>query len=107
MLNQYCGYSLADDEILLLNIRGIWYFISDIGLRMLTPRELYNAQGFPPDYEIEVDCYGNAYPKKEQVARCGNSVPPPFATALVRANWPEACGKEINTMAALNDAWAV
>ena len=79
----------------------------DIGLRMLTPRELYNAQGFPPDYEIEVDCYGNAYPKKEQVARCGNSVPPPFATALVRANWPEACGKEINTMAALNDAWAV
>ena len=95
------------DRFGLVTVHGVDYQIVDIGLRMLTPRELYNAQGFPPDYEIEVDCYGNAYPKKEQVARCGNSVPPPFATALVRANWPEACGKEINTMAALNDAWAV
>lgn len=95
------------DRFGLVTVVGVDYQIVDIGLRMLTPRELYNAQGFPPDYEIEVDCYGNAYPKKEQVARCGNSVPPPFATALVRANWPEACGKEINTMAALNDAWAV
>jgi DNA (cytosine-5)-methyltransferase 1 len=97
----------AKDRFGLVTVQGVDYQIVDIGLRMLTPRELYNAQGFPPDYEIEVDCYGNAYPKKEQVARCGNSVPPPFATALVRANWPEACGKEINTMAALNDAWAV
>jgi DNA (cytosine-5)-methyltransferase 1 len=97
----------AKDRFGLVTVHGVDYQIVDIGLRMLTPRELYNAQGFPPDYEIEVDCYGNAYPKKEQVARCGNSVPPPFATALVRANWPEACGKEINTMAALNDAWAV
>jgi DNA (cytosine-5)-methyltransferase 1 len=97
----------AKDRFGLVTVHGVNYQIVDIGLRMLTPRELYNAQGFPPDYEIEVDCYGNAYPKKEQVARCGNSVPPPFATALVRANWPEACGKEINTMAALNDAWAV
>lgn len=37
----------------------------------------------------------------------GNAVPPAFATALARANWPEACGEEITTMAALNDAWAV
>lgn len=97
----------AKDRFGLVTVAGVDYQIVDIGLRMLTPRELYNAQGFPPDYEIEVDCYGNAYPKKEQVARCGNSVPPAFATALVRANWPEACGKELHTMAALNDAWAV
>lgn len=97
----------AKDRFGLVTVAGVGYQIVDIGLRMLTPRELYNAQGFPPDYEIEVDCYGNAYPKKEQVARCGNAVPPAFATALVRANWPEACGKEIKTMAALNDAWAV
>ena len=56
---------------------------------------------------IEVDCYGRAYPKKEQVARCGNAVPPAFATALVRVNWPEACGPEIDTMAQFNDAVAV
>jgi DNA (cytosine-5)-methyltransferase 1 len=97
----------AKDRFGLVTVAGVDYQIVDIGLRMLTPRELYNAQGFPPDYEIEVDCYGNAYPKKEQVARCGNAVPPAFATALVRANWPEACGKEIKTMAALNDVWAV
>lgn len=97
----------AKDRFGLVTVAGVDYQIVDIGLRMLTPRELYNAQGFPSDYEIEVDCYGNAYPKKEQVARCGNAVPPAFATALARANWPEACGKEIKTMAALNDAWAV
>ena len=95
------------DRFGLVTVMGVDYQIVDIGLRMLTPRELYNAQGFPPDYEIEVDSYGNAYPKKEQVARCGNAVPPAFATALARANWPEACGEEITTMAALNDAWAV
>lgn len=97
----------AKDRFGLVTVAGVDYKIVDIGLRMLTPRELYNAQGFPPDYEIEVDCYGNAYPKKEQIARCGNAVPPAFATALVRANWPEACGKEIKTMAELNDAVAV
>lgn len=97
----------AKDRFGLVIVKGVEYQIVDIGLRMLTPRELYNAQGFPPDYEIEVDCNGKAYPKKEQVARCGNAVPPAFATALVRANWPEACGKEIKTMAQLNDEWAV
>ena len=49
------------------------------------------AQGFPEDYVIDTDCYGNKYPKSKQVARCGNSVPPPFATALVKANWAERC----------------
>ena len=97
----------AKDRFGLVTVAGVDYRIVDIGLRMLTPRELYNAQGFPPDYEIETDCYGNAYPKKEQVARCGNAVPPAFATALVRANWPEACGKTINTMTEFHDAVAI
>lgn len=97
----------ARDRFGLVTVCGVDYQIVDIGLRMLTPRELYNAQGFPPDYEIEVDCYGNAYPKKEQVARCGNAVPPAFATALVRANWPEACGEELKTMASFHDVVAV
>ncbi len=86
------------DRFGLVTIEGQKYAIVDIGLRMLSPRELYNAQGFPVDYEIETDCYGRAYPKTKQVARCGNSVPPPFATALVRANAPEWCGKRIKTM---------
>lgn len=89
LLNKHCGYSLADDEILLLNIGGTWYYLSDISMRMLTPRELYAAMGFPPDYIIERDYMGNAYPKSQQVARCGNAVCPPMASAVVRANMPE------------------
>ncbi len=96
------------DRFGLVTIRGTKYQIVDIGLRMLEPRELYSAQGFPPDYEIETDCDGKAYPKKEQVARCGNAVPPPFATALARANAPEWCeGKKIATMAEWIDHVAV
>ncbi len=103
MLNQYCGYNLADDEILLLNICGIWYFISDIGLRMLTPRELYDAMGFPHDYIIDRDVNGNPITRADQVARCGNAVCPAVAEALVRANLPECCKKKIPDMAHLHN----
>ncbi len=99
LLNKYCGYDLKENELLLLQIEGGWWFIRDIGLRMLTPRELYAANGFPPDYIIDHDYQGNVYGKTKQVARCGNAVPPPFATALVRANLPEWCDKTITTMA--------
>ena len=98
LLNAYCGYAIAEDEILLLDVNGTLYFISDIGLRMLTPRELYAANGFPPDYIIDHDYTGKAYGKTKQVARCGNAVPPPFAEALVRANLPEMCGRRFETM---------
>ncbi|HEN3368817.1 TPA: DNA cytosine methyltransferase [Yersinia enterocolitica] len=67
------------------------YIIVDICMRMLIARELYNASGFPPDYIIDRDIDGTLWPKSEQVARCGNAVPPPFAEALVRANMPELC----------------
>ena len=122
LLNRYCGYELADDDLLLLNIGGTLYFIADIGLRMLSPRELYNAMGFPPDYIIDRDYMGNPYPKNEQVARCGNAVCPPMAAAVARANFPEyvakvitgakdvsqsKVGDTITTMAALLDMVAV
>lgn len=64
----------------LVSIAGEDCQIVDIGMRMLTPRELYRAQGFP-------DCYswGNLT-KTEAIAKCGNSVSPPVAKALVQAN---------------------
>jgi DNA (cytosine-5)-methyltransferase 1 len=102
MLNSYCGYSIAEDEILLLNIRGCWYFISDIGLRMLTPRELYDAMGFPHDYIIDRDINGNPISRADQVARCGNAVCPAVAEALVRANLPECCKNRIADMQELH-----
>lgn len=107
LLNTYCGYRLGPEDVLLFNIGGIAYFMADIGLRMLTPRELYRANGFPDDYIIDRDYKGNAYGKSKQVARCGNAVPPPFATALVRANLPEWCGRTITTMAGLEKEVAV
>ena len=67
------------------------YMVVDICMRMLEPRELYNANGFPRSYIIDQDIDGTRWPKSEQVARCGNSVPPPFAEALVRANMPQYC----------------
>lgn len=84
----------AKDRFGLVIVRGEPYQIIDIGLRMLTPRELFRAQGFPENYIIDHDADGKHYPKSAQVARCGNAVPPPFAEALVRANLPEMCGEE-------------
>ncbi|NLH01927.1 MAG: DNA cytosine methyltransferase, partial [Clostridiales bacterium] len=107
LLNKYCDYKLTANEVLLIWIAGTAYFIADIGLRMLTPKELYAATGFPNDYIIERDYLGNEYGKTKQVARCGNAVPPPFATALVRANLPEWCTKKISTMAELEREVAV
>ena len=108
LLNTYCGYDLGPEDVILFKIGGVWYYISDIGLRMLTPRELYRANGFPDDYKIDRDYTGKAYGKSKQVARCGNAVPPPFAAELVRANLPEWCaGVEISTMEELEKAVAV
>lgn len=107
LLNEFCGYTLAEDDVLLLEISGGLYYIADIGLRMLSPRELYNAMGFPPDYIIDRDYEGHEYKKSAQVARCGNAVCPPVASALVRANLPEWCGVTITTMAQLLDCVAV
>lgn len=110
LLNTYCGYDLGERDILLLEINGAFYYIADIGLRMLTPRELYNAMGFPADYIIDHDYTGRPYPKSEQVARCGNAVCPPMAAAVARANFPEYASKTgmtITTMAALLNVVAV
>ncbi len=95
------------DRFGLVTIHGVQYQIVDICMRMLEPRELYRAQGFPEDYIIDVDDKGNPYPRCQQVAKCGNSVPPQFATALVRANAPEMCTKHYQTMQQLNEDIAI
>ena len=100
MLNEYCGYDLKEDEIALLKINGKDYFISDIAIRMLTPRELYNAMGFPEDYIIDKDTTGKKISRAAQVARCGNAVCPAVAEALARVNI-EGTKKKIKTMDAL------
>ena len=72
--------------VVTVTIAGEEYVIVDIGMRMLSPRELFNAQGFPADYIIDRDAAGLPITKTAQVAKCGNSVCPPIAEAMVRAN---------------------
>jgi DNA (cytosine-5)-methyltransferase 1 len=64
-----------------VTLGGEEYALVDIGMRMLQPRELARAQGFPDSYILTGT-------KSEQVARIGNSVCPPVAEALVRAQFP-------------------
>ena len=104
MLNRYCGYALKENEVLLLWINRTAYFISDVAIRMLSPRELYNAMGFPPDYIIDRDVTGKKISRADQVARCGNAVCPAVSEALARANLPECRKKKIRTMDELHEA---
>ena len=61
-------------------VDGEPYVIADIGMRMLTPRELARAQGFPDEYKLTGT-------NTSQVARIGNSVSPNVARAIVGANF--------------------
>jgi DNA (cytosine-5)-methyltransferase 1 len=79
------------NKFALVTIKDEKYRIIDIGMRMLWPRELFNANSFPKNYIIDRDINGKLYPKKEQVARVGNSVPPELANAMVKSNVPELC----------------
>lgn len=80
----------ARDRFGLVTVAGQEYEIADIGLRMLAPRELFRAQGFPEDYIIgDNPAQGLTLTKSAQVRMCGNSVCPPLAAALVAANVPE------------------
>jgi len=76
------------DRFGLVTIHGQDYQIVDIGLRMLAPRELFRAQGFPDSYIIGDDpAQGLTLTKSAQVRMCGNSVCPPMARALINANF--------------------
>jgi DNA (cytosine-5)-methyltransferase 1 len=77
------------DRFGLVTVAGQDYVIADIGMRMLQPRELYRAQGFPESYQIDRGADGRQLSKAAQVRMCGNSVCPPVAAAIVRANFVE------------------
>jgi DNA (cytosine-5)-methyltransferase 1 len=74
------------DRLGLVTVKGWDYVIADVLLRMLKPRELFNAHGFPPTYIIDRDGDGKPFTQREQVSMVGNSVPPPVAAAIVHAN---------------------
>jgi len=86
-IQTYCGDDLSDDERMgIVTIKGLRCQIVDISLRMLKPRELYNAQGFRPDYIIDRTVDHKPITGTAQVRMVGNSVCPPAAEAIIRAN---------------------
>ncbi|SOD00202.1 DNA (cytosine-5)-methyltransferase 1 [Rhizobium sp. AN5] len=92
------SHGLWDErEFVTLEIDGLTFVVVDIGMRMLTPRELYTAQGFPADYKIDgyydrsrIGHNGGPqwvpFSKEVQISCVGNSVCPPVAKALAAAN---------------------
>ncbi len=74
----------------LVLVEGELHQVVDVGMRMLTPRELFLAQGFPQGYVIDRGLYEDGWrplTKTDQVRMAGNSVCPPVAAALVAANY--------------------
>jgi len=82
--------------VVTVTIDAVTYVIVDIGLRMLKPRELARAQGFPEGYVLDPIVRKMLRGKwvearltiAEQISAIGNSVCPPVARALVAANQP-------------------
>ena len=93
-------------DMVLVQHAGTWWVLVDITLRMLKPKELFKAQGFPEGYVIHeipnpallfgTDGHQVGHPLQvpripltgtAQVRMCGNSVSPPQAEALVRSNF--------------------
>lgn len=78
-------------EIVTVEIEGATFVLVDICMRMLTPRERYNANGFPRDYVIDRGLLDDGsvirFTQEQQGHMCGNAVCPTEAEALVRANY--------------------
>jgi DNA (cytosine-5)-methyltransferase 1 len=79
----------CNDNLGLVTVRGLLHAIVDIGMRMLQPRELFRAHGFPETYQIDTGADGERMTKEAQVRMCGNSVPPDVAAAVLTANFIE------------------
>lgn len=102
-LAKQCDDAVDDPELRagILRINGDRYQITDIGMRMFKARELFRAQGFPDSYIIDPVTTrtltwtrnGKTYRRQVtgpltetiQIEKCGNSVPPPIACAIVRS----------------------
>ena len=66
-------------------IHGAAYEIVDIGMRMLSPRELFAAQASRTITTSSRHFMANRS-QTQQIALAGNSVPPPMAEHLARTN---------------------
>lgn len=92
LMNEHAPDTLTPEDhakrLVLTTVQGERYVIADIGMRMLTPRELARCQGFRDTYVLEHTAEGKPISKAAQVRGVGNSVCPPIARALVAAQFP-------------------
>jgi len=88
----YDGQAFDHERRLVMKCVGdVCLVVYDIGMRMLVARELFRAQGFPDTYRIDPPGPdGKPLTKTAQIRMCGNSVCPPIAAAIVRAQLVEA-----------------
>jgi DNA (cytosine-5)-methyltransferase 1 len=73
-------FAVPERELGSVRIGGERYDVTDLLMRMLSPRELFRAQGFPDSYRID------GFTQEAQIRLCGNSVVPAVARAIVAAN---------------------
>ncbi|CAL4868240.1 hypothetical protein MMA231_02515 [Asticcacaulis sp. MM231] len=96
--------------LVMVTVEGEDYVVVDIAMRMLTPRELARAQGFPDTYVLDPECWYKTesgkmkfgrLPKTHQIARIGNSVSPIMAKVLTAPNFgPNAAQFQTERLAA-------
>lgn len=86
----------AKDRIGVVTVHGEDYQIVDIGMRMLTARERFNAHSFPATYKIDIMVPRKAkdgsivmkpITAEEQGRMVGNSVPCRWVKAVIAANY--------------------
>lgn len=89
-IDKPCNTITTKDRLALVTViyQGQPYVIVDIGLRMLSPRELYRAMDFPEDYIISHGHDGRKFTITEQVQMVGNSVSPLPLAAIAEDNNP-------------------
>lgn len=79
------NHDYAAIEMHAMNHPETWHYTEDVGMRMLRPRELLNAQ-FTPELAAGYKLTGST---ANQVAKIGNSVCPVMSQVLVEANIPK------------------
>jgi len=76
--------TLARHGLVTVEIDGETYVITDIGMRMLEPKELARAMGFPEDFRW-LGHGGKPLTKRDQVKMIGNACPVNTVSALIKA----------------------
>lgn len=71
-------------SLVTVEIDGETYVITDIGMRMLEPRELARAMGFPEWFKFET-AEGKPLTKRDAVKMIGNACPVGTVKALIKA----------------------